>query len=89
MIALPIMLVEPAKQAGIDVPNDLDNYDVEKYKRFHLLRCAQLGQPMPNPLSHFTNAKIIAQVPEDRIKDITFNDLIEMGFEICSSDIGE
>ncbi len=82
MIAFQIMLVEPARQANIDVPDDLDNYDEEKYKRFHLLCCAQLGQPMPNPSSHFTNAEVIAKIPEDRIKTITFEELVEAGFQI-------
>jgi len=47
------MLVEPASQAGIDIPDDLESYDTEKYSRFHLFCCAQLGQPMPSPATHF------------------------------------
>lgn len=82
MIAFPVMLVEPARQANIDVPDDLDNYDLEKYKRFHLFCCAQLGQPMPSPATHFDNAKVIARIPEDKIKTITFEELIEAGFQV-------
>jgi len=82
MIAFPVMLVEPASQAGIDIPDDLESYDTEKYSRFHLFCCAQLGQPMPNWTCHFDNAKVIARIPEDKIKTIMFNELIEAGFQV-------
>ncbi len=81
MIALPIALVAPAVEAGIKVPDDPDNYDLEEFPHFHVYCCMQLGTPMPSPSSHWTNAKVVAQVPNDRIKLVTPKDLEELGFQ--------
>lgn len=85
MIALPEMLLKPAQEAGIKVPSedaDFDNFNVEEYPHFHLFCCAQLGQPMPTPTAHWENAKVIALIPADKVKAITFGELQTMGFQI-------
>jgi hypothetical protein len=91
MIALATMLVGPAEDAGIEVPPELKNesgkeeWDAEKYPRFTLFASAQLGQPMPSPTSHWDNAKVIAAIPEAKLKKITMKQLISRGFEVgCS-----
>lgn len=82
MIAFPAMLIQPAIKADIDVPLDCEEYDAHKYPRWHLFLNAQLGQPMPYPSCHWDNAKVIAEIPEDQIKTITFPDLQDKGFAI-------
>lgn len=85
MIATPYGLISPAEKAGIKVPNDVDNYDPEEYKHFHLFLCAQLGAPMPTSTSHWENAKVIAKIPEDKIKTITAEELEDLGFQVGHS----
>lgn len=90
MIALPIGLVGPAHEAGIAVPDDPMQFDYDKaspeeqskYVRWVLFCSAQLGQPMPSPSSHWENAKIIAQIPEDELMTITSEGLERLGFQI-------
>ena len=36
MIALPIILVGPAEEAGMKVPEDIDNYDAKRYPHWHV-----------------------------------------------------
>lgn len=85
MIAFPSMLVNPAKQAGIAVPPDPDNYEPEEFKHFHFFCTAQLGQSMPTPSAHWENAVIIAAIPEAEIKTIIWSQLISLGFAVGMS----
>lgn len=80
MIAFSDILIEPARKAGIKVPEDVKNFEIEDYKHFHLFCCAQLGQTIPNLTCYWDNAIVIARVPEEKIKTITFKELTEMGF---------
>lgn len=87
MIAFPEMLVEPAEQAGMKVPphagkHDLDNYDPEEYPHFHVYLTAQLGASMPSWSSHWDNAVMIAAIPADKIKTITYEQLLDMGLQV-------
>jgi hypothetical protein len=81
MIIFPSELVEPAKEAGIPVPPDPDDYNPEEFVRFNIFCTMQLGQIMPNNHAHWDNAKIIARIPEEKLKTININELIEMGFQ--------
>jgi len=81
MLAYPTMLVEPAKKAGIKVPEDADNFDLSEYPHFFVFCRMQLGRRMPTAYSHWENAKIIAKIPEDKIKMITIDEILEMGYE--------
>jgi len=80
MIAFAHMLVDPAIKAGIDTPEDADDYDEEKFPHFHLFCCAQLGRPMPDWTCHWDNAKIIKEIDIKDIKTTTFDDLMSKGF---------
>lgn len=82
MIAFPEMLMEPANKADMMVPPDVRKYKSEEYPHFHLFCSAQLGQPMPDWTSHWDNAKVIAQIPLDKIKSITWDELKELGFKV-------
>jgi hypothetical protein len=83
MIALPEMLIKPAQDAGITVPpeKDAETYEPDKYPLFHLFCLAQIGRSLPSPISHWTNAHVIARVPHSKIKKITMKTLEKMGFE--------
>jgi hypothetical protein len=80
MIAFPELLVAPAKTAGIKVPEDVDNYNKENFPHFYIFCTLQLGARMPTPNSHWLNAKIIAEIPEAKIKFVTLENLMEMGW---------
>jgi hypothetical protein len=82
MIIFPSELVGPAKEAGISVPPDPDNYKPEDFVRFNIFCKMQLGQTMPNDHAHWDNAKIIARIPKEKLKTININELIDMGFQV-------
>jgi hypothetical protein len=82
MLAFPRMLVEPAKKAGIRVPEDVDkDYDKQKFPHWHVFCTVQLGATMPYPSVHWRNAEVIAKIPEDKIRILTLSDLQELGVE--------
>jgi hypothetical protein len=81
MIAFPGMLVSHADSAGMKVPEDPDNFDANKYPHFSVYLTWQIGRPIIRNTSHWDNAKIIADIPEDKIKLITYGELIALGVE--------
>lgn len=85
MIAFPEMLIPAALEAGMKVPEDTENYDINEYPHFNVFCNMQLGQPMPNWTCHWSNAKVIASIPTNKIKEITMGDIFAMGFEIGRS----
>ena len=84
MIAFPEMLVKPARDAGMMVPEDPDDYDAATFPHWHVYLTAQLGAGMPTPDAHWNNAKVIAAVPTDHIKKVTVAELISQGFSIST-----
>lgn len=84
MIAFPFMLFRPAEQAGMKTPTD-EEYDPNEFPHFHVFCSMQLGAPMPNPSSHWENAKVIAAIPSDQIKTVTPKDILALGFQIGRS----
>jgi hypothetical protein len=82
MIAFAGLLVAAAEAAGMKVPPNPDKFDLDDYPHFFVFTIAQLGQPMPTSYSHWTNAKTIAAVPDDKIRFVTFAELLDMGFEV-------
>ena len=82
MLAFPTMITQAAADAGIAVPADPDHFETEEFPRFYLFCCAQLGRPMQDPGAHWANAKVIAAIPEDEIKTVTFEALIEKGWTL-------
>lgn len=85
MIAMPSQLESPAKNAGIPVPPDLEDFVVEEFMRWNIFCHMQLGQSMPSPGIHWENAKIISQIPEDKLMTITPQEILDMGFAIGMS----
>lgn len=81
MLAFPGMLINPAKQAGMKVPEDADNFDPNEFPHFKAFCNIQLGQPMPSPTSHWENAKIVASIPQEKIFTITIGEMLNMGIQ--------
>ena len=82
MIAFPAMLLEPARQAGMKTPPDADCFNGENFPHFAVFCNVQLGGPMPSPDAHWSNANVIAAIPDDKIKTVTFNQLIAAGLVV-------
>ena len=82
MIAFPSMLVSPAKKAGMKVPDDLENYDKDKYAHFHIFEMCQIGAPMPYPSVAWDNAKVVASLSDEETDTITYKQLLEKGFQV-------
>lgn len=82
MIAFAGMLTEAGRQAGMKVPHDPDGEDwiPDEYPHFDVFCKMQLGKPVRYHGEHWDNAKIVADIPEDRIREVTFNDLLALGF---------
>lgn len=81
MIAFSGLLVQPAKNAGIKVPKDPDDYDQAKFPHWHVYVTLQVGRRLPSPRSHWENAKVIAAIPAKKIKTVTYGDVCELGFD--------
>lgn len=85
MIALTCGLVDPAAEAGIELPPDelIKNDSIDKFKESHLrfwLFCrVQLGSVMPTPDAHWKNAEVIASLSDDELRTITLEQLIAKG----------
>lgn len=82
MLIFDGLLVEPAKQAGISVPEDLECYDPNEFPHWDVFRKVQLGVTMPYPSAHWNNAEVIADIPEERIREVTYDDLLERGLAV-------
>lgn len=81
MFVFPGMLVSAAEKAGIEVPENPEDFDKNKYIRFYIFCEAQLGRSMPYSGVHWDNAKIIAEIPEEKLKVVTMSDLLGLGFK--------
>jgi hypothetical protein len=81
MLAFPGMLTEPAKRAGIKVPPNPEDYDKNKYPHFAVFCSMQLGRRMSSATSHWENAKVIASIPDDKIRVVTAENILGMGFD--------
>lgn len=81
MIAFPGMLVSAAEKAGMGVPEDPDNFEnvSEQYPHFYVYCLCQLARPVFHG-EHWENAKVIAALSEEEIKEITLEQLQEKGF---------
>lgn len=81
MIADLGLLGNPALDAGMAVPEELMFFDKEDFPHWQVFLTIQVGRPMPNPDSHWKNAKIIAGLSVEHVKNITYEQLAELGLE--------
>ena len=82
MLAFPNMLIGPSEKAGMKVPPDADKFDPNEYPHFQVYLNCQLGAALPFPAAYWQNAEIVAAVPKDKIKTITYTELLEQGFSV-------
>lgn len=75
MIAFASMLLAPAQEAGMKVPEDADDFDGAEYPHFQVYLNVQLGSSLPYPSAHWDNAQVIAELSEEKILTITFEEL--------------
>ena len=82
MMAFPSMIAETARQAGMKVPPNEgeDDFSPDEFPHFHVYCNVQLGVALTWG-NHWENAKIIASIPEDKLRSITVQDLEVMGFD--------
>lgn len=80
MIAMRSLLVAPAEQAGIKLPPDIHNFDHEEYPYWAVFCNMQLGRPIPSMIEHWENAKLIAGIPDDKIKVMTNKQIEDLGY---------
>jgi len=80
MFAFKGMIANAAEEAGMKVPADADGkWDPKEFPHFNVFCMVQLGCAM-YPGEHWNNAKVIASIPDDKIKTATVEDLIEAGY---------
>ena len=82
MLAFPAMIAGAAEKAGMKVPEDIEEYDKSEYPHWFVFCQLQLGVPMPHASAHWDNAKVIANIPDDRIMTSTAEDIYALGFEV-------
>ena len=80
MIAFPHMLAEAAKKAGMPVPENPDNFDQDEFLHFHVFVVAQIGKSTRYHGEHWNNAKVIASLSDEEVKEIGIEGLIKKGF---------
>jgi hypothetical protein len=85
MIAFASMLLSPAEKAGMKIPDDADEFDPNEFPHFDVYLKCQLGASMPSPSAHWENAKLIASYSDDKIKTLTYAELLEDGFAVGRS----
>ena len=78
MFMFPGMFYNHIKDSKLKMPSDFENYNPEEYPHFHVFMLAHLGQPIDIPELE-NNANIIAEIPEEDIKSVTIDDLMEKG----------
>lgn len=80
MIALASILVPAAKAAGMKVPEDPDNFDGKEFPHFDIFVKAQIGKATRYHGEHWDNAKMIADLSDEKVKEITIEGLMAKGF---------
>lgn len=80
MMVYPSMLIEASVQAGMQVPPDPDNFNRDEYPHFHIFCMVQLGRAV-NWGEHWENAKVVARIPDTKVKTITLEELVNDGLE--------
>lgn len=77
MFMFPGMFYNHIKDSKLKMPEDFENYNPEDYPHFHVFMLTHLGQPLDIAALE-DNANIIAGIPKENIKSVSFSDLLEM-----------
>lgn len=81
MITDPKQLADIAKEAGIKVPEDINDFELHDHLHFVIFMTTQRGEAMPYPTAALENAKLIASLDDETIKIVSIEDLIDLGFK--------
>lgn len=81
MITDPQELSTIAKAAGIKVPDNFNDFELQEFPHFVIFVTAQRGEQLPYPSAAAENAKMIAGLADDKILTVSIEDLIDMGFK--------
>lgn len=79
MLAFPSMIAKAAEEAGMKVPENPDDFSPHEFPHFQVFCSVQLGRRMNSMVEHWENAKVIAAIPDDEIKQVSVDDLIKLG----------
>ena len=80
IMMFPEMLASVASATNMKVPEDCDNYKPGDFPHFQVFCNIQLGREFSHG-EHFNNAEIISKISDDEIRNVTLEDLIELGIE--------
>lgn len=81
IITDPQQLAGIAKEAGIAVPEDINDFELTDHIHFVVFMTTQRGEEMPYPTAALENAKLIGSLTDEEVKTITIEDLIDLGFK--------
>lgn len=74
-------LAEIAKEGGINVPENINDFDLDAHIPFVIFMTVQRGEEMPYESAALENAKMIAAIPAEEITTVTIEGLIDRGFK--------
>lgn len=66
------------ERSELKQPSNFEDYDPEDYPQFHVFMLSHLGYPI-NIGDLEDNANIIANIPDEEIKSVTFEELARLG----------
>jgi hypothetical protein len=70
----------------IKQPENYENFNPDEYPHFNVFMITHLGNAF-DPDNLKENADIIASIPDEQIRKVTYNDLIEMGVTFSCSGV--
>lgn len=85
MLVFPSMLLGACDLERIPRPDreDLDDIELseiaEDFPHFYVFCSVQLCRPLSYWGEHWENAKVISSIPDDKIREITLEELLDMG----------
>ena len=81
IITDPQKLADLAKEGGISVPADINDFELNDYLHFVIFMTTQRGEELPYPTAALENAKLIGSLDDETIKIVSIEDLIDLGFK--------
>jgi len=75
------MFVVHTENTGIKIPPDPNNYEKHEYPHWAVFITIHCGHAFDYTVLE-ENARIIASIPDDKIKEITLDDLKELGCDV-------